>query len=164
MFCLGGRKCSQRTDRVQGTGSCLAETQADRELNRDYFARVTSKRRETGSLECRATRDSRRIRNRYRDQAGRLRALRFCHVDPGALFELELLSVIGMRHKQTSSRTDESVAPTSRTSRNCSQRRRTATSPSRSHGVKACGDGNKLDAPTRNGQGGFSAHDREAAD
>jgi|HubBroStandDraft_6_1064221.scaffolds.fasta_scaffold03151_4 hypothetical protein len=36
------------------------------------------------------------MRNRQRDQTSPVRALRLGHIDPGALFELGLLSVAGM--------------------------------------------------------------------
>ena len=93
-------------------GSILGKAQADRERNRDCFARVSSKRPETRSLVRSETRDTRRIRNRYRDQTGRPRALRFCHVDPGTLFKLGLRSAAEMQHEQSSSNPDESVAET----------------------------------------------------
>src|SRR5229473_7593560 len=114
-------------------GSILGKAQADRERNRDCLARVSSKRPETRSLVRSETRDTRRIRNRYRDQTGRPRALRFCHVDPGTLFKLGLRSAAEMRHEQTSSGTDESLAPTCRSRRTLSARRSTANAACRSH-------------------------------
>jgi hypothetical protein len=66
------------------------------------------------SLERKATRDTKRMRNRHRDQNGRLRALRFCQVVPGVLSHLGLRSVAGMRHEQSTSGADEGVVPTRR--------------------------------------------------
>jgi len=132
---LDGRRSFQRRDRVQGLGSILGKAQADRKRNRDCFARRRAKRLETGPLERMATRDTQRMRNRYRDQTGPIRALCFCHVDPRALFELGLLSDAGMQHEQDSASADESIAPTSRFRRNLSARRWTANASSGSHGV-----------------------------
>ena len=69
------------------------------------------------------------------DRHGPVRALRLCHVDPGAPFKLGLLSVTGMQHDQNSSSADESIVPTSRPRRNLSPRRCIANASSRSHGV-----------------------------
>ena len=57
MLYLDGRGSLQGTGGVQGMGSILGEAQADRECNRDSFARVTSKRQERKSLGRRATRE-----------------------------------------------------------------------------------------------------------
>ena len=135
MLCLDGRRSLQRADRIQRVGAILGKAQADRKRNRDCFARRRAKRPETGPLERMATRDTQRMRNRYRDQTGPIRALCFCHVDPGALFELGLLSDAGMQHERNSASTDECVAPTSRLRRNLSARRWTANASSGSHGV-----------------------------
>ena len=135
MLCLDGRRSLQRADCLQRMGSIVGQAQADRERDRDCLARVSSKQPESGSLERRATQDLQRMRNRHCDQTGSLRALRFCHVDPGALFKLGLLSVTGMQHDQNSSSADESIAPTSRPRRNLSPRRCIANASSRSHGV-----------------------------
>jgi hypothetical protein len=95
-------------------GPIVGEAQADRERNRDCFTHLTSKRTETRSVELMETRERKRTRNRYCDQTGRVRALRFCHVDPGELFKLGVRSVTGMLHKQRKPSADESVVPTSR--------------------------------------------------
>src|SRR3989442_12343286 len=104
-------------------GSILGKAQADRERDRDCLARVSSKRPETGPLERTTTRDKKRIRNRHRDQTGPTRALRFCHVDPGALFKLELLSATGMQHEHSGASAGEGVAQTSSPCRTCPARR-----------------------------------------
>jgi hypothetical protein len=105
--CLDGRRSSQRRGRLQGMGSILGKALDDRKRNRDCLVGVRSKRPRTRSLGCRA-RETKRMRNRHCEQTGPVRALRLCHVAPGAPFKLGLLSVTGMQHDQNSSSADES--------------------------------------------------------
>ena len=133
MFCLDGRGSFQRAGRVQGMGSILGKAQDNRERDRDCFACIRSKRPETGSLEQRATRDTQRMRNRYGDQTGPIRALHFCHVDPGAIVRPGLFPFAGLQHQEGSSGTNARTAPTPRARRALFARPWTAIASSRSH-------------------------------
>jgi hypothetical protein len=114
--------------------STVEEVFKEQAVFKEWARSWVRKRPETGSLERRATRET-RIRNRYRDQTGPIRALRFCHVAPGALFELGVLYVTGMQREQSSASADESLAPASGTRTTPFARQWSAIAPSRSHGV-----------------------------
>src|SRR6202034_4364443 len=94
---------------IQGVGAILAKAHAVRERDPNHFARVSSKRPRTRFLERMATRNTERMRDRHRDKTGSVRALRFCHVDSGALFRLGLLFIARMRHEQSRSSADASA-------------------------------------------------------
>ena len=144
MLWVDGRGGFQRTGGIQGVGAILAKAHADRERDRNRFARVSSKRRRTGFLERMATRNTERMRDRHRDKTGSVRALRFCHVDSGALFRLGMRCIARMQHEQSRSSADSSAARSFRPRCTVPARRWTAIASSGGHVVNSLRQGTEI--------------------
>lgn len=144
MLWVDGRGGFQRTGGIQGVGAILAKAHADRERDRNCFARVSSKRRRTGFLERMATRNTERMRDRHRDKTGSVRALRFCHVDSGALFRLGMRCIARMQHEQSRSSADSSAARSFRPRCTVPARRWTAIASSGGHVVNSLRRGTEI--------------------